>query len=85
MSKDYKIIRMGRGGTIYARVPDGIETGDLYMGSKKFHAEGVSEWHARIATLEAENKAYDLRMDNDVKTIARLEARMLKLAKDGTQ
>lgn len=53
MSKDYKIIRMGRGGTIYARVPDGIETGDLYIGSKKRYVEEVSEWQARIAELEA--------------------------------
>lgn len=29
---------------------------------------------ARIARLEAENKAYDLRMDNDAQTIAELQA-----------
>ena len=51
--------------TPYARIPDTIPPADAAVVSK--------EDADRIAGLESEIKAYDLRMDNDAKRIAELK------------
>ena len=54
--------------TPYARIPDTIPPADAAVVSK--------EDADRIAGLESEIKAYDLRMDNDAKRIDELEAEL---------